>query len=133
GLLAPVDGSRADPRRPVGLDPRADDVPLPLAVAVELVEVGEDLLRSAIDLDALPDHLALLLSVRGTAHRLDSRPCRSGSRSSRAAPAGSAARSASGWRRAGKGPRAPTCAPGRPRPSAPRSGPAALARRAHRA
>src|SRR5436190_2384605 len=132
GHLAPVDGSRADPCRPVGLDPRADDVPLPLAVAVELVEVGENLLRSAIDLDALPDHLALLLSVRGTAHRLDSRPCRSGSRSSRAAPAGSAARSASGWRRAGTRPRSPTCAPRRPRPSPTRSRPAACVRSASR-
>src|SRR5436190_6917834 len=117
GHLAPVDGSRADPRRPVGLDPRADDVPLPLAVAVELVEVGEDLLRSAIDLDALPDHLALLLSVRGTAHRLDSLPCRRGSRSSPAAPAASAARSAIGWRRAGTRSRSPICAPRTPRRS----------------
>ena len=47
--------ARADADRSVGLHPCADDLVLPLAVPVEVVERCDDALRAPIDLDAVDD------------------------------------------------------------------------------
>src|SRR5207244_9051031 len=52
---AQVGGARADPCRALGLARDADDLRLPLAVTLEVVDVREDVLRAAVDLDALHD------------------------------------------------------------------------------
>src|SRR5262249_39321954 len=54
--LASLKPSRPDARRPVRLDLDAHERVLPLAVTVELVEVGEHFLGGTIDLDAVLDH-----------------------------------------------------------------------------
>src|SRR3954454_14088829 len=54
--LARVGGARADADRPFRLEPGADQITLPLAVLVELVEVGEHVLLRTADLDAAGNH-----------------------------------------------------------------------------
>ena len=56
GDLPLVRRPRPDPGRAFGLELRADDRALPLAVAVEPVDVREDLLGRTRDLDAVRDH-----------------------------------------------------------------------------
>src|SRR5579862_9948240 len=53
--LAQVGGAAADTRRGRGVAGDADDRGLPLAVTLELVDVGEDVLGTAGDLNAFDD------------------------------------------------------------------------------
>jgi hypothetical protein len=69
GESACVCCAAADLRRAVGFDADAHDLLLPLAVLGQLVEIREDVLGFAVDLDAVDDrrHLrALLTDVGGT-------------------------------------------------------------------
>ena len=55
GHAAFVGGARTDPGWAVGFDLGAFDLLLPLAVPAEIIDVGEDLVRGAVDLDAVDD------------------------------------------------------------------------------
>src|ERR1051326_8532665 len=67
GRLSRVGRARADPCRPVGLDVCLDDLVVPLLVPGEVVQIGEDLLGTPVDLDAFDDrcHPFLLSRVAG--------------------------------------------------------------------
>src|SRR5262249_26502771 len=54
--LAPLEHARAHPRGAVRLDLCAHERRLPLAVPVQLIEVGEHCLGGAVDFDAVLDH-----------------------------------------------------------------------------
>src|SRR5262249_59656176 len=64
GHAAPVGRSRADARRAVGLDLCAHDVLLPLAVPTQVIDVGEDVFRPAVDLNAVDDRHPRFLLIR---------------------------------------------------------------------
>src|SRR5438067_3553659 len=67
GHAALVGGAGTDTGRAVGFELGALDSLLPLAVAAEIIDVGEDVCWAAVDLDAVDDwgHLRALL----TGHR----------------------------------------------------------------
>ncbi len=63
GDPAPVDPPQANLRRTLSLDPGADEVVLPLHVAVELIEIGEDVFGTSVDLNAVRDQCLSLASA----------------------------------------------------------------------
>src|SRR5207244_10502909 len=63
GHLPGVGRSRADAGRALGLELDADDLALPLAVPLELVDVREDVLGPALDLDRFVDRCHFSSSV----------------------------------------------------------------------